>query len=79
MADIREQINEGQKKWRQGPDFTSINDVNGYVKFKTLEYVYYKFTNNDLWEQYKEDFIGFTEAIFKTCKGIRNLRTLLRN
>jgi len=56
----------------------SIN-VSDYVKFKTLEYKYYKLCNDDLWEQYKEDFIGFTEVIFKTCKGICDLRTLLRD
>jgi len=50
MADIRRQIDDGQKKWRQGPDLTSANDINDYVKFKTLKYAYYKFTNNDLWE-----------------------------
>jgi hypothetical protein len=79
MADIRRQIDDGQKKWRQGPDLTSTNNINDYVKFKTLEYVYYKFTNDDLWEQYKEDFADFTEAIFKTYKGICKLRILLRN
>jgi SNF2 family DNA or RNA helicase len=78
MADIRRQIDDGQKKWRQGPDLTSANDINDYVKFKTLEYAYYKFTNDDLWEQYKEDFAGFTEAIFKTC-SICKLRILLRD
>ena len=36
--------------------------------------------NNDLWEQYQEDFADFTEAIFKTYDRIAtyNLRTLLR-
>jgi hypothetical protein len=67
MADIHRQINNGQKKWRQGPNLTSVNNINDYIKFKTLKYVYYKFINNDLWEQYKEDFAGFIEAIFKTC------------
>ena len=78
MADIHRQIDNGQKKWRQGPDLTSANDINDYVKFKTLKYAYYKFTNDDLWEQYKEDFAGFTEAIFKTC-NICKLRILLRD
>jgi hypothetical protein len=80
MADIREQIDKGQKKWRQGVDPT-VTDINDYVKFKTLEYAYYKFTNDDLWEQFKEDFAGFTEAIFKACnlRNVYNLRTLLRN
>ena len=32
-----------------------------------------------MWEQYKEDFIDFTEATFKACDciAIYNLRTLL--
>ena len=36
--------------------------------------------NDDLWEQYQEDFADFTEAIFKTYDRIvtYNLRTLLR-
>ena len=36
--------------------------------------------NDDLWEQYQEDFADFTEAIFKTCDHIAtyNLQTLLR-
>jgi hypothetical protein len=35
--------------------------------------------NDDLWEQYKEDFADFIEAIFKTYNltNICNLRTLL--
>jgi len=34
-----------------------------------------------MWEQYKEDFMDFTEATFKACSlmTICNLRTLLRN
>ena len=59
----------------------SIADVNNYIKFKTLKYGYFKLMNVDLWEQYQEDFVDFTEAIFKACNPttIRNLRTLLRN
>ena len=58
----------------------SADDVNDYIKFKTLEYKYYKFTNNDLWEQFKEDFADFIEAISKTCSlSIYNLWTLLCN
>ena len=52
MADISKQVSEGQKKWRQGVDLTSTNDVNDYIKFKILEYEYYKLMNDDLWEQY---------------------------
>ena len=53
----------------------SITDVNNYIKFKVLKYKYFKLINNDLWEQYKEDFINFTEATFKACSiiPVRNL------
>ena len=56
----------------------SIPDVNNYIKFKLLEYEYYKLMNDDLQEQYKEDFADFTEATFKACSiiPVHNLRTL---
>ena len=59
----------------------SINDVNDYIKFKVLEYGHYGFTNNDIWEQYQEDFTDFTEAIFKAYNPttIYKLQTLLYN
>ena len=59
----------------------SITNVNDYIKFKTLKYKYFKFINDDLQEQYQEDFADFTEAIFKACNPttIYNLRTLLYN
>ena len=59
----------------------SIPDVNDYIKFKILEYGYYKFMNDNLWEQYKEDFANFTEATFKACSiiPVHNLRNLLRH
>ena len=59
----------------------SITDVNNYIKFKVLEYEYFKLMNDSLWEQYQDDFTDFTEAIFKAYNPttIRNLRTLLRN
>jgi len=81
MADISKQINEGQEKWSQGVDLTSINNVNNYIKFKVLKYGHYKLINDDLWEQYKEDFADFTEATFKACSiiPVRNLRNLLRH
>ena len=79
MVDISKQIDEGQEKWSQGVDLTSITDVNNYIKFKILKYGYFKFMNDDLWEQYKEDFVDFMEAIFKACNpiAIYNLWTLL--
>ena len=75
MADISKQINKGQEKWSQGVNLTFINDVNNYIKFKVLKYGYYKLINDDLQEQYKEDFADFTEATFKACSiiPVRNL------
>jgi hypothetical protein len=70
MADLRKQVDEGQEKWRQGVDLISITDVNNYIKFKVLEYEYFKLINDDLWEQYQEDFADFMEAIFKACNPI---------
>ena len=53
----------------------SANGINDYINFKILKYGYYKFINNNLWEQYKEDFADFIEAIFKAYNltAIRNL------
>ena len=59
----------------------SINDINNYIKFKVLKYGYYKLINDDLQEQYKEDFADFTEATFKAYSiiPVRNLQNLLRH
>ena len=59
----------------------SINSVNNYINFKIFEYGHYKVLNNDLQEQYKEDFADFIKAIFKACSLIIicNLQTLLHN
>ena len=65
MADISKQISEGQKKWSQGVDLMSTNDVNDYIQFKLLEYGHFKSMNDNMWEQYKEDFADFIEATFK--------------
>ena len=79
MADISKQIDNGQKKWRQGVDLTLVENVNDYIKFKILKYKHFKFINDDLWELYKEDFAAFIEATFKAYNttNIYNLRTLL--
>ena len=70
MADISKQIDEGQKKWSQGVDPMSITNINNYIKFKIFEYKYFKLINDDLWEQYKEDFADFIKTIFKACSII---------
>ena len=53
----------------------STDGVNDYINFKILKYGYYKLLNNNLQEQYKEDFTDFTEAILKAYNPntIRNL------
>ena len=53
----------------------SITNVNNYIKYKILKYGYFKPINNNLQEQYKEDFANFTEAILKAYNPttIRNL------
>ena len=43
----------------------SMDGINNYTNFKILKYGYFKLLNNNLQEQYKEDFTDFTEAIFK--------------
>ena len=43
----------------------SVNGVNNYINFKIFKYRHYKLLNNDLWEQYKKDFIDFIKAVFK--------------
>ena len=53
----------------------STDGVNNYINFKILKYGYYKLLNNNLQEQYKEDFVDFIEAILKAYNpnAIRNL------
>ena len=53
----------------------STDGVNDYINFKILKYGYYKLLNDDLQEQYKEDFADFIEAILKAYNPttIRNL------
>ena len=46
----------------------STDNINNYIKFKILKYRYYNFINNNLQEQYQEDFMDFTEATFKAYK-----------
>jgi len=71
MADIRNQINEGQKRWRSGIDIQSegidINEINDFVKFKAKEYDYYNLQDEDLWEAYTDDFKTFIIRTFKDC------------
>jgi len=79
--DIEQQVTDGQKKWIEGVDPTNTKDAVDFLTFKLKEYKYYKFADNDLWEQYQADFIVFTEDTMKNCTlpGLRNLRHFLCN
>ena len=79
MADLKKQVDKGQEKQKQRVDFMSITNINNYIKFKVLKYKYFKLINDDLQEQYQEDFMDFIEAIFKAYNSITiyNLQTLL--
>ena len=48
----------------------SIDNINDYISFKILKYKHFEFINNNLQEQYQEDFINFTEAIFKAYNSV---------
>jgi hypothetical protein len=47
-----------------------INNINNYISFKILEYRHFKLINNNLREQYQEDFTDFIKAIFKAYNPI---------
>ena len=52
MADIRNQINKGQKRWQSRINIQSegvdINEINDFVKFKAQEYDSYDWQDEDL-------------------------------
>jgi hypothetical protein len=82
MTITSQQIRDGQQKWSQGVDPTDTDSAREYIEYKILEYEYYDFLDADLWEQFKEDFMGFTEESLKASTLLsftRRLRTLLRN
>ena len=47
-------------------DPLNTDDVEEYIKAKQEEYQSYGWKDDDLWEQFKDDFSDFTEEIFKT-------------
>jgi len=61
-------------------DPPNTDDVEEYIKAKQEEYQSYGWKDDDLWEQFKDDFSDFTEEIFKTCnlQALRQLRSFLR-
>ena len=82
MTTIKQQVKDGNRKWRQGVDPTDTASANEYIKFKLMEYEYFKrIKDDDLWEQFKDDFTGFTKETLEACHQalIRDLCDLLRN
>jgi hypothetical protein len=67
MSEMKE-IEEGRERWLKGVDIqATIKEIDDYIKFKTTEYGYHKFQDDELWELYKEEFKDFTIPIFKDC------------
>ena len=82
MSTIKEQVTIGNTKWKQGVDPTDTASADEYIKFKLIEYKYFeRIKDDDLWEQFKDDFTGFTKETLEACHRalIRDLRDLLRN
>ena len=48
ISDISKQVSKGQKKWKQGVNFMSTDNVNNYIYFKILEYRHFELINNNL-------------------------------
>ena len=82
MTTLEQQVKERRPKWSQGVDPTDTNSVIEYIEYKMLEYEYFDFLDVDLWEQFKADFVDFTEENLKALTLVsttRKLRILLRN
>jgi hypothetical protein len=80
MTTLKQQVKDGQLKWRKGVDPTDTNSANEYIEFRLLEYEYYDL-KDDLWAWFQEEFTGFTEEILEACHQptINQLHTLLRD
>ena len=83
--DLPESLNQ----WRTTPfkltNDTEQEEIDAYIRYKVWEYSEGNKSGNglqdeDLWEQFKEDFDGFTADVFKASDKIftRNLRFALR-
>ena len=81
MMTLEQQVKDRRQKWSQGVFPTDVISANEYIEFKLLENEYFDFKDRDLWDQFKEDFTGFTEEILKACHQptIYKLRTFLRD
>jgi hypothetical protein len=83
MSDL-EEIKAGRGRWPKGIDLndknTTTKEADDYINFKILEYQYYDFKDEELWELFKEDFSVFSAAAFKECSQacVHKLCALLR-
>ena len=75
-------MTELESRWPRGFDVEKedIEARNLYIKFKNWQYQTYEMQDDTLWEQYKEDFTGFTAEHFKDSNtfATRSLRITLR-
>jgi hypothetical protein len=84
MSQLHRQVKEGRKKWQDGIDAQDEQidkeEINGFTEYKLLEYEAYKLQDDDLWEQFHDDFKTFSVESFKECNStiLRNLRHFLR-
>jgi hypothetical protein len=77
-------IEGGRDRWGEEFDtqdeLTNTRNTSELVEFKTLEYEAEGFTDEDLWDAYREDFKTFTLQTFQNCNQtyLRKLRIVLR-
>ena len=73
---------ENRDNWPDGIDITTANKVerDAFMRFKVWEYEQGYLCDMELWEQFKEDFQGFTLQHLRTANKshIRRLRFALR-
>lgn len=79
IDELARSLKESRKKWKDGVDIQDKNAVYEYMDHKLTEYEHDGFTDQDMWEQFRDDFTGFTEEHFKVGGPtmLRKLRNLL--
>ena len=62
------------------PEPSTTNGFEDHIVIKLEQYESYNWMDDELWEQFQEDFSEFTEEIFKNCtlQILRQLRIFLR-
>jgi hypothetical protein len=85
MADITETVKNGDKRWPGGLDLTtttpSQDEVTEYIEYRCASYAYFDLQDEDLWDQYKDDFAGVTTEVLNLANipYLKRLRSILRH